>query len=297
MIDFIKGEIINVSPQQLLENPLLEFIFTVNSSNGVCGKWLTAYFKGLKFKIYDGKDGYRKIIIEGSLHKYKNDGLHNFDDFNRSNLDYVLLDIYRKFNISPCDIILTQLEIGVNITPPVETIKILNACIFHKTSPFKWIFTKDEGNYIQVQHNGYYVKIYDKQKHYNSKGYNIPTKILRFEIKYKREKLGMDLCQKTPISLHDILSFRLSSFQDFLTREWLNILYFDSSSVPEDLKSQYSNPYFWQGLNYEQFKYNRKKLNLFISNNPSNIRDEVLRKIKEKTLHLSKEFPELKLYI
>ena len=43
-----------------------------------------AFYKGLEFKIYDitKSTPYNRITIEGSLHKYWNNGAHNFNDFN-----------------------------------------------------------------------------------------------------------------------------------------------------------------------------------------------------------------------
>lgn len=285
MIDFIKYELIGITPKSLGDNSLLEFETKVNTSTGELGVYSHAYFKGLEFKIYSSTEANPsgRITIEGSLHKYWNDGGHNFNDFNIHNVSEVIQNLNFRFNIQPENCQLKQLEIGVNIVPPYSTKTILQSCIMHKTDLFKWVFTADEGNYIQVQHSNYYIKIYDKQKHYVNKGFEVPRETMRFEIKYKREKLSTTLKKKGIITLQDVLNFGLHNFKPLLLQEWRNVLFYDFTTLDNSrFKHRYSNPVYWVNLKQENFKYHRKNLNKITENNPENLKTKIADLIAEK---------------
>ena len=68
------------------QHPLLEFQNLLNTTTGELSIKSNAFYRGLEFKIYDitEKTPYKRLTIEGSLHKYWNNGAHNFNDFNIS---------------------------------------------------------------------------------------------------------------------------------------------------------------------------------------------------------------------
>jgi len=285
LIDFLKSEIIHLDPDKLEANEYLDFERKVNMKTGEIGVYINSYYRGLEFRIYETtvSNPIRRITLEGSLHKYWNDGKHNYNDFTDVELKWVVWDILLKFNISPLMMCLKQLEIGVNISPPVPTKEILMYCLLHKTKLLKSVFTKDEGNYKQVQHCNYFIKIYDKQKHYNSKGYHILNQIFRFEIKYKREKLSNVLNKKGRITLQEVLDFSLHNFKSKLIQEWNNILFYDSKTLEKSkYKDRYSNPNFWLNLKPENFKYHRRILNKLINSNSENIKKQIELLISNK---------------
>nr|WP_321406588.1 hypothetical protein [uncultured Carboxylicivirga sp.] len=268
MIDYIKALITDLDRNILLNNPLLNFCLEVNPTTGELRalnknnkkrtQYMNAFYRGLEFRIYESGS----IFIGGSLHKYWNNGEHNYNDFNYSALIEVLKDIEIKFNINTNQLILKQLEIGVNIIPPIPTEQILENCFNHRRTEFKWTYVPDEGKYIQAKHSQYIIKIYDKAHHYSSKGFNISTtEIMRFEIKYtkmeKLKNLGI-------ISLGDLLTYGLQKWMYILVKEWESILYNDhtiNSDHPSILK--YSNPLFWKNLKRHSsngtYIYHRRK--------------------------------------
>ena len=138
MIDFVKYLLMNYNKELLLNSPLLMFFDKVNNKTGELSTYQNAFYKGLEFKIYYPTDTHKngRITVEGSLHKYWNNGAHNFNDFNINSIDEVRQELEDIFNIDFKNCILKQLEIGVNILPPVPTKKILNALlIFDILSP------------------------------------------------------------------------------------------------------------------------------------------------------------------
>jgi hypothetical protein len=284
-------------PLSILEsNPLLDFYDTINLTTGEMkttnrhGNKVTpsknASFNGLEFKIYDTGT----ITLSGSLHKYWNNGAHNYNNFDNEAISFVLSDLKTKFNIDPAKCILKCLEIGINITPPIPTNEILDNCVLHKTKPFEYQKNSDEGKYKQVQHSQYIIKIYNKALHYKSKGFNIDNEIMRFEIKYtKMQKLN----EKGIFSLQDLINYGLQNFKDEVLKEWQNVLFYDNTIQIDPLTSklkravlEYSNPNYWTGLlaNHQNknFVYHKNRLKKIILENSEKIQDLTAELMSQK---------------
>ena len=285
-----------MQPSILEINPLLDFYETINLTTGEMkttnrnGNKVTpsknASYKGLEFKIYDTGT----ITLSGSLHKYWNDGAHNYNDFNNEAVLFILNDLNTKFDIDPSKCILKCLEIGINITPLVPTNEILDNCLLHKTKPFEYQKNSDEGKYKQVQHSQYIIKIYNKALHYKSKGFKIKDEIMRFEIKYtKMQKLN----EKGIFSLQDLINYGLQNFKDTVLKEWQNVLFYDNTIQIDHLSSrskkallEYSNPNYWTGLlannQTKNFTYHKNQLKKIVSKNSNKIQDLTAETIGKK---------------
>lgn len=307
LVDYIKIIIKDLVPSILENNPVLDFYDTINLTTGEMkttnrnGNKVTpsknASFKGLEFKIYDTGT----ITISGSLHKYWNNGAHNYNDFNNEAVLFVLSDLKTKFNIAPEKCILKCLEIGINITPPIPTNEILDNCLLHKTKPFEYKINSNEGKFKQVQHSQYIIKIYNKALHYKSKGFKVTTEIMRFEIKYtKMQKLN----ERGIYSLLDLINYGLQNFKDEVLNEWQNVLYYDNTIQIDPLTTklkkvvlEYSNPNYWTGLlannQTKNFTYHKNQLKKIIeknSNKVQNLTAEIMSKkidfLNSKTIQI-----------
>lgn len=287
MIDYIKIIIKDLTPSILESNSLLDFYDNINLSTGQLkttnknGNKVTpsknASYNGLEFKIYDTGT----VTLSGSLHKYWNNGAHNYNDFNFNAVLWVLKDLKEKFNIEPENCILKCLEIGINITPPIPTNDILDYSFLHKTLPFEYQKNSEEGKYKQAQHSQYIVKLYNKALHYLSKGFKIQNEILRFEIKYtKMQKLN----EKGIFNLNNLVKYGLDNFKSELLNEWKNVLFFDNTIQIDTLSAktkttllEYSNQNYWTGLlNNKQtknFRYHKNQLKKITFENSKRIQD------------------------
>ena len=279
-----------MNASNLEANPLLDFYDNINLSTGEIkttnkiGDKITpyknAFYNGLEFRIYDTGT----ITLAGSLHKYWNNGAHNYNDFNLDALNSILKDLNTKFGIVPENCILKCLEVGINVVPPMPTNEILNYCFLHKTLPFEYKHNSDEGRYKQVQHSQYIIKIYNKALHYKSKGFDIDTEILRFEIKYlKMQKLN----ERGIYNLNDLLNFGLQNFKKELINEFNNILFYDSS-ISSKSKSliNYKNPLYWIELlsnnQRDLFNYHRKNHKNITSQSSDKIQFQVTEIMSKK---------------
>ncbi len=293
MIDFIKAKI-QINPQDLLINPLLSFfrqinpdtgeIKSVNRKNKKRTPYQSAIYLDLEFRIYDTGS----IYLIGSLHKFWNIGTHNYNDFNLNALYFVLHELKTKFNILPHQLILQQLEIGVNIQPPYKSGRIIDYCFIHRSKSFGFISTRDEGKYSQVQHSQYLVKFYDKRKHYSGKGFQINNEILRFEIKYRKmEKLN----RLNIYTLYDLLHYGLKNFIPVLLNEWQHVLFYDFTiNIESKPISNYKNPLYWKDLidnkRNSALNKHRNKLKEIVANHSENVQEQITKLIEQKAKEL-----------
>ncbi len=310
----MKFQIKGLPPAQLEGNILLEFVQQNVTNQGaliVCKDkegntkkdknkntvyktpFLQTFYKGLEFQIYE--TGY--ITIEGSLHKYWNNGAHNFNDFGITQINEVVQDLYRTFGIKPKNCLLKALEIGVNFKPPAKTKTILKHCIIHKTERFKDISLSDEGKYIQALYQRYILKIYDKRTHYKNKGFPVGNdEIMRIEIKYLKM---YELNEKGIYTLQDLLNYGLDKFTPVLLNHWNNVIFYDFKALQgTQYENTYSNSNYWENLTYEGLKYHRANLNKLLQSHPENLKLKIAELIKEKAEFLNTSTTEINpLYI
>ncbi len=268
LIDFLKIIVRDLNPSILEKNPLLNFFDNINLSTGEikttnrAGRQITpfknAFYNGLEFKIYESG----LITISGSLHKFWNAGAHNYNDFNYNAILCVINELSQKFNINREQCILKCLELGINLIPPIATNQFLDYCFLHKTKSFEYQKNSDEGKYKQVQHSQYIIKIYNKALHYKSRGFDIDTEIMRFEIKYnKMQKLN----ERGIFTLKDLIDYGLLNFKDELLNEFNNILFYDTTIKAKNSSiAKYRNQLYWTELldnkRNDLFNYHRKNL-------------------------------------
>ncbi len=135
----------------------------------------TAEYKGWKFKTFPSG----RIEIKGSLHKYYNEGLHNYDDYTISNLSETIARMETEFGIVANRASIHNLEYGVNISPPFDPTTLIDSLISFKFKPFNMMQVKHAGHGKECFHFGQYgLKIYDKGLQNK-----IPKNILRLEKK------------------------------------------------------------------------------------------------------------------
>tara|TARA_R110002167_G_scaffold312948_4_gene518638 strand:- start:3939 stop:4760 length:822 start_codon:yes stop_codon:yes gene_type:complete len=234
--------------QKLLDaHPDLEFIGSYFCDTGELLNVRKARYRNLDFIIYDSG----LLIVKGSLHKYKNQGIHNYDDFTYHDLLTVLDDISKRFGLPLNKCILRNCEVGVNIEPPLPTNIVLESLLTHKQTVFKDVSVK-RGFYKQAFHHQYLVKVYDK-----SMQYGLKNACLRFELKFTRMEI---LNKNGVVTLDDLRSKeRLQCIGNLLTNEWNNILLYEHSNLrnPTKRELKWKDPYYWQRLK-KQHRYREK---------------------------------------
>jgi hypothetical protein len=293
LIDYVKIRNNYVNKRHLLHNSGLEFTYdNVNTETGEIklinskGQKVTphqkAEYKGLKFKVYDTGT----VLIQGSLHKYYNDGKHNYNDFGENEVNEVVKEIDERFKINPNYSVLQNIELGVNLTDlPTQTNEVISSSLLHKTH-----LLRGDHNEKKYEHSQYTPKLYDKRLDALKDGYKLDKDILRYEVKYnKMEKFN----HKGIHTMQDLLNYGLNNFKEPLLKEWNNILYYDNTIKSDHHKLPYfSNSKHWTDLlknGQRSLFYKDKKLLKEITERHSNrIQHQISKLIGEKINELTK---------
>jgi hypothetical protein len=212
---------------------------------------LMAIERGLRFRYYPES---HRMFLQGSFHKFFNEGYHNYDSYSSSKFLKTLKIFKQEFKIHPENIDLQSLEWGVNITPPAEVHKVVNSLVMHKWSPFE--SSVYESTSRQSTHNEYAVKVYSKN------GMNLlDRKKLRIEIKQLRWK---KYCRKNGISstLKDLLDSNFIGLNHTLKEAWQSILFFDPEIPTTNQEvTKYRDPKFWDRGNFSNRNQRIKMFN------------------------------------
>ncbi len=258
MIDFIKSLNIGININELLNNNHLDFKTYVSEKTGEINEnRFTAEYNNLTFQIVNNQ----YIFFYGSIHKYFNNGIHNYNDFNLYDLFRTIRELNEKFKINPFLIPLNNIEFAVNInTSFVPKMFIKQNIISHKGIPASIKTFKGKGYLKKFEHSQYYIKIYDKGLQFNR-----PDNIFRFEIKVVK----MEYLHKIGINyLADLLNIEklqnlgkklISVFNELLIIDKIDTKIF---TAKEKLIYQNGiNPMFWERLKPNSKEYENGNIN------------------------------------
>ena len=137
MIDYIKlSSRLNATEMADLRSKI-DFFESINGSTGehetilANGKKVsyrsTAWIKNIKLDLFP--KGY--IELAGSLHKYYNDGKHNYNQFGRKEAEIALKQLIEACGLNLFDFKVDSVEIGVNLMPPIPSDDIINNALMY----------------------------------------------------------------------------------------------------------------------------------------------------------------------
>lgn len=258
MIDEIRIFSLPITINELINNTWLEFPKNLDESGAFNNRNQTVNFRDLVFTINKEKQ-IRKL--RGSLHKYKNEGLHNYDDFSFQDVKAMIEDIQEKFAIDPAQCKLSNVEYGINIKTDFDPTNLISDLIQHGLKPF---IPMPKGIGCSARHCQYTIKIYNKGSQYG-----LPYFLLRIEIRVER----MEYLQSKGIPVYylaDLLGINIQKkLAGDLLKRFKDILFYDSTIEIDRLKSSDQiilsngrNPEYWEQLPAKSKRDNfRKKYN------------------------------------
>jgi hypothetical protein len=281
MIDYIKlSSRLNSTQVSDLKNRI-DFNGSYNESTGEPEKILangkkasyrsTAWIKNIKLDIFP--KGY--IELAGSLHKYFNDGKHNYNQFGINEVEIALKRLIEVTGLQLPYYKVRSVEVGVNLTPPIPSDDIINNALMYKRRPFEAKYCSDEGNYRQATLSEYWVKLYNKRLHYEIQGYNIGHEILRFELKINKMRM---LAKYRVFTLEDLLINIEDIAKDMLPKAWEEVMLYDPTMNKQTKEKtlQYANVNFWRGIAKERsYNYHHRKLYRLMEGNTCAIQAQV----------------------
>jgi hypothetical protein len=281
MIDYIKlSSRLNSTQVSDLKNRI-DFNGSYNESTGEPEKILangkkvsyrsTGWTKNMKLELFP--NGY--IELAGSLHKYHNDGKHNFNQFGRKEAEIALKMLIKVTGLQLPYYKVESVEVGVNLMPPIPSDDIINNALMYKRRPFEAKYCSDEGNYRQATLSEYWVKLYNKRLHYEIQGYDIGHEILRFELKINKMRM---LAKYRVFTLEDLLINIEDIAKDMLPKAWEEVMLYDPTMNKQTKEKtlQYANVNFWRGIAKERsYNYHHRKLYRLMEGNTCAIQAQV----------------------
>jgi len=166
MIDGCKFSVYGEAKDNLLQNPLLRLSETT--------------YNGLHFKMNPDPQG---CYVRGSLHRYKNNGEHNADDFTLSEFNSTLERMSKELDLNPEILVFSNVEFGLNIQLPFDVQRFLQSIVMYCGEATKNIIREPNG--IRIELSEYIVKLYDKHKKYPK---HAEENMMRFEVNITRTR-------------------------------------------------------------------------------------------------------------
>jgi len=118
-------------------------------------KTYTADYCGLVFSVHPSG----LVRIRGSLHKFYNENLHNYDDFTFTKLSDTIIHLTDSFNIDPTLATIHTLEFGFNIILPYSPNNFLDSILSYKGKCFN---SKHDDGYKECELYQILLKFYNK---------------------------------------------------------------------------------------------------------------------------------------
>ncbi len=228
--------------------------------------------------------------VNGSIHKYFNNGLHNYNDFRLSSYIETLSDLSKTLNINPETIKIGRIEIGVNIDLDTDTYEFLS-CVF--MLDYKIPEPLGQIGFI-FKFREYDLKIYSKELH----GYRDRLRI-ELVVKHK-SKRSMIIKEFAPFcdTLEDLTNSNVwLAFGYELLKVFGNIIIIDKESIDynsltpkeEMILINGGNPFYWR-KSWSNRQTRNNYLNRFLEvirvKGGNSIKEAVIAKIESKICEL-----------
>jgi len=166
MIDGCKFSVYGEAKDNLLQNPLLRLSETT--------------YNGLHFKMNPDQQG---CSVRGSLHRYKNNGEHNADDFTLSEFNSTLERMSKELDLNPEILVFSNVEFGLNILLPFDVQRFIQSIVMYCGEATKSIIREPNG--IRIELSEYIIKLYDKHKKFPK---HTEENMMRFEVNITRTR-------------------------------------------------------------------------------------------------------------
>lgn len=239
MLDGFSAVVKGVDMEALLQNPLLTWGRWTREDDGVSlSSYCYSVYCGIHLKLYDSG----LLKINGSIHRFYNQGGPNNTIFTFSHLSYAIRELCNLIGIQPAQVVLHKFEIGLNIpTGSILAENIVNSALLYKNKKFK-PFPEDDG--MRADFTDYSVKLYAKS-----------SGLVRYEIASKRIRYFSSFKIKTLADFFDRNKY--ASLYEFIITSFKKVVFFDkntASFLAEDTRWKYSSPDFWLNLKPYQRK-------------------------------------------
>jgi hypothetical protein len=291
----------------LFENPLLK-MFSKNEKysnkldqevKNIKSTYIKAY-KEILFCFFTKNGFLTKLEILIKPHYYYNNNLHNANDFRAIDCINTLTEVKDIFNLPIQDLIILNIEFGLNAISPIDCKNLISYSIYHEKNEF--INSSDSLRYskISFKHNKDGKANKYKQIKFYAKGIQFPTyadiNTFRFEVKSKERKYIKTLGIYTYSDLLKIETY--DKLAEVLMLEFKKVLILDYHNKGQNLTNkellklnEYVNTIKWiKSLNGSRnlFNKNKKDYNKLLDKTNNNIHTEMYEVVDAKLKQLLK---------
>ena len=237
MIDYLRAQVVGIDTATIYQRENLSFTQEVNTRTGELSEKLKAECKNLALEYFPTSG---RMTIAGSLHKYWNDGFHNFNDFALSDLHELENRLFEDTGLRYDNLKLTRLEFGLNVQIEQEVKAILHGSLMHLSqAPSRRDTFQGKGEFLLFHHNRYELKLYDKGKQYKQgKG------LFRFEVKHTN---WTEYRLRGFQTLAEVVESALTLLRADLMKKWSEIVFFDPTNLNPS-RPNYKSVSFWEEL-------------------------------------------------
>lgn len=250
MYDHVKAYTLCSCINKLLKLPFINWYHPIDTVRGTPIETIwRGHFNHLTFTIYESG----RVTISGSIHKFYNRENQNYNEFNIHAVNRSIEVISSVLQVKPHQIILNNLEFGVNIIPPVSSKEIISNLLLYKGDEF--LNDSGKAKYMkQVKKAQYRLKAYDKAIQYD-----LNSELFRFEIKIKK----MEKLSRLGITNLDDLTngSKFEKLGELLALSWDEIIFFDHNMLNSDLpglNKDWASIHFWSKKKKELINHRKK---------------------------------------
>ena len=275
-IDYISAKIIDICKAEIerhLKKLDCKYYSTLTKDNL---EKETYEYKSLKIIFIKTESGGSYVNFKGSLHKYWNDGIHNYNNFNHKAFKKAISQLKNDFGLTPLNLYIKALEVGVNIEPPIKSNVIINHCFAHKRKDIEQQMSSYDGKYHQVKHITYILKVYNKGLQAK-----LSIEILRIEIKYTNWSSYRANGIRT---LENFIKSDKAPFLEDLLKKWNEVVFFDPTIKNYSTQHQYNNRLYWQALqdkSHKTYSKHRHKLRQLGKDQGENVQGQISNSIED----------------
>jgi len=271
-----------------LNNDNMDFPVLVNFKTGELYNVPRIYKNnGLKFKLTPSPTQPNKTYatIQGSIHKFYNNGLNNATNFSFGDVCHVIETLKNAYQVQPSETPLRNLEIGINIELPIPVKEFLKMVVSMPKKRFSALKVENQNLGKVCKLGDKLIKIYDKGKQSN-----LPVdNLLRIELKYTRmRELTTQYGIRTLADLTDLN--KVKELKKLLIDTFEKVIIFENNIQPDTLKKsqqikywKYTSPFFWENLNPNTRHKASRRYEVFFNNiAPQTIKKTIINLISEK---------------
>ena len=224
------------------------------------------------------------LEIRGSWHKLRHGD--NWQDFTHAEYVEVLDEFCETFRLFDGALHFLNLELGVNVAPPVPTAELLPRVLFHRTT--RPIQMDEPAVGLVVARKGHYrIKMYDKALQYD-----LPIELLRCEVHVDRMERLRSRGISTALDLRDPKAWERAS--QFLMAKVDELFFVDTDVPPQVVTRQQAQLLakagdfaFWMGLSPKKRSDKRRKVErLFARHSLPCLKGELLEAMDRKLIDL-----------